>query len=199
MHEICRIINQANHLVSIDDIDVKLDRYGSYAEVPSHVAHSSTDLAKLKKWLSIQYVKKSNPMPFWPLIFNNRSIGPKKSEEPHIPESISEETNKVENIEKDISEIKTVLNDISNHLKNLPSSNNIDVNTLLNQLVTRGSERINIPEFAEVRPDESKPIFVPSNLVPKNAEVRIKKKEETVEKEDMQEGLAALRRLKKNR
>lgn len=186
-----RITNLINGDVVIEDLGIRLPGKGSYRDVPIEAVAASRDLPLHARFVKITDVYGSGDpgrpkkMPFWPFI-KTMEPGP----DPGPPPS------------RDLSGLQRSLSNIEGYLRELlerPAPPHPEV--LAAHLRSIGS-RTDVPDGLPGAPNlpgtgsGDHPMFVPSSIVPKEAKAKIKVREEAVDKDDLDDGVAALRRAR---
>lgn len=194
LSEMVRITSVVLHGVSLEDIHVYLPGKGNYQDVDSNTASTSKDLQRYKNWVRIDKIDRKKPVPIWPFVKAQppASVYPVPAPIP-VPAQVPDQSS---------PELIRVLKKLESSLVELlqrPSSPSPEV---VAAHVRSLQEMQFVPAGLPGGPRlpgpgaSSDPIFIPSTIVPVGAETDIKVREEKVEKSDLEDGIAALRRAR---
>lgn len=164
-----KITNIVNADVVIEDLSIRLSGKGKSIVIDAITADKSRDLIANRHLIRIDRVGEAVQVPIWP--FSKDKVEPAP-----IKES-------VKNITKDdISEIKLLLASILSKM-----NDNRDIKTII-------IEKSGIIVDPTMKSEE--PLFIPSKIIPDQAEVSIKLKENEILGNDLSRGVQALKKLR---
>jgi hypothetical protein len=165
-----KITNIVNADVIIEDLSIRLPGKGSNVIIDANIANRSRDLVVNRNLIRIDKIGEKVPMPIWPFVKSKKLPDP-------TPESNA--------TQKDLSDIKSMLADILLRMNSESASK-----TVIKKVIAVSQNQV--PEILEVQ----EPMFIPSKIMPDQAEVDIKLREREVSKTDLSEGIKALKKLR---
>lgn len=184
-----RIINRIRGDVVIEDLCVRLRGIGSSQEVSSQAAAASLDLIRNRNLVTVEDVR-SPQMPFWPVLKSSPAPSISPAPTPPQPElsSIMAHVAGIESLLRELLERPSPAHPevLAAHIRSAQSMNIIPHGL-------PGSP--NLPGIGS--PNSSEPMFIPSKIVPESTgPSSIKVRSDEVEKIDLEDGVAALRKLR---
>lgn len=182
-----RITNRIRGDVVIEDLCVRLRGLGSSQEVSSQAAAASLDLIRNRNLVTVEDVR-STQMPFWPIIKSPPPAPPPPP--PPQPE--------LSGIMAHVAGIESLLRELlerppSPHPEVLAAHIRSAQSMAMIPHGLPGSP--NLPGIGS--PNSSEPMFIPSKIVPDSTGASIKVHSDEVEKSDLEDGVAALRKLRR--
>jgi hypothetical protein len=174
----CKITNISSISVVIEDMGVYLPGRGDSSIVNADILKKSRNILDVKGLIRIDEVKVPKPMPVWPF------------HKPEIPEEEETPRRELGNIEKDIRDIKKLLAELLSR----PSAPPAEVVAAHLQVARERRELLKSGTLP-LAPED--PMFIPSTIVPDDAEAEIKASETEVIPDDFDGSLEALKRALK--
>jgi hypothetical protein len=173
-----------NFSVVIEDIGVRLPGRGSSFIVHSDAASVSKDLVLCKNWVKVEQLKDEPKMPVWPF------TKVKKPTPDPTPIFV-----------KDLDEIKSSVKKISEYIESLLQRPVPVAPEIVAEHVRVLQQRERFNSVLSGRDNEKKssfsePIFVASQIVPDDVESDIRANKAEVDKQDLDEGTKAIRKLR---
>jgi hypothetical protein len=179
------VVSVVPFAVVFEDIGVRLPGRGSRATVSSSLLGSSRDYAAHRDWVSVRAVKREVPMPIWPFA----------KARPPDPVPVALPSTEMDDIKTSVRRIAEAVESllqrpsppapevVAAHVKNIQS--------MQTPAGLPGAPRLPGPGSS------ADPVFIPSRISPDSAESNIKVREEEVDKGDIDDGVEALRRLRR--
>lgn len=184
----CEIVSMMRSGVAIEDMGIRLPGIGSRIPVLTATAEASQDLKDAVRMHRVKVVPTPDvaPVPLWPFT-SSRPDPPRRREAAPIPEVIPEPQKADEMVE--------LLRSIDGKLGDLLSRPPLppDVPAYISNLA---ASAIASTPSSPTKPKASHPQFVPSTVMPKDVEADIRSKTDEIEKGDLDDGTAALRKLR---
>jgi hypothetical protein len=178
-----KITNRIASSVVIEDLKVYLPGKGSWTIVLAASAEASKDLRENRHLVKLESIQTENPMPVWPFI---KSPPPKRVPSPEPdpgPRELKELLQSVRGIQTALQELLL-----------RPSPAPADVLAAHVQAI---QQRGGIPPGLPGGPDPSEdPLFIPSQIIPKDTDADIQAREGKVQKDNFDEGANALKRAR---
>jgi hypothetical protein len=172
---LCRITNLMETSIAIEDIGVHLPARGSNVLIDTKTAERSRDLKSYQKWVRVEAVV-SPRLAIWP--FTKPVVQP-KSIPVALPVAVSSPVPVVSELQQ-VRETLSTLNSLAHKLSEFMQQT---------KLVQSPIAAVAASEIVV----EKDPIFIPSRVMPKNADVQIQTHEDEI---DHASGEAASRMLK---
>jgi hypothetical protein len=183
----CKIINITSSDVVIEDLSLRLPGKGSFGIVDANAADRSKNLQDCKKLVRIERFGSSKPMPLWPFV---KPPPPPRKKVKTRTKTITKTMGKSDE-HKSIQDLSGVREDLQ------------DIKRLLSELLIRPGT-IGAPESVGVDPETTipsmkDPMFIPSNIVPNDAEAQMSANEDEIQRDDFDDSLSALKKALKNK
>lgn len=194
MSEFKKITNLIPGDVVVEDLGVRLRGLGDSRTVPAEAAAASADLGRNSRFVKVETIRTKDKVPFWPFVRERR---PDPRPEPVQAPSPSPSP--------DLSALQKQMEGIASGLQALlerpPPAPPEVVAAHVRTAQSRSSMPLGFPGGPNLpgAGTGDEPLFIPSKIVPDEAEASIKVSEEAVDKGDFEEGLAALRRAKRGK
>jgi hypothetical protein len=172
-----RIINISNISVVIEDIRVYLPGKGDSDIVNTELVNRSKDFRDVRSLVRVEEIKTDKSMPVWPF---HKSL-------PKLKEAPQEDTG---SIKEDVRIIKELLT----KLLSRPSAPPAEVVAAHMRVAQERQELLKAGTLPLPMQD---PMFVPSSIIPDDAEAVIKTKETEITKDDFDGNVEALKKALK--
>lgn len=174
-----KITNITAASVVIEDIGVYLPGKGSHQIIKSELVERSRDFQDVKKLVRVDQVRSPKPMPIWPFV---------KKPAPEEPE-VEPPRGELGDIRQDVRKIMELLTELLSR----PSAPPPEVVAAHMQVAQERRELLKEGKL----PLGGDPMFIPSSIVPDEAEVIIKTEEVEITKDDFDGDLEALKKALK--
>lgn len=175
-----KITNITAASVVIEDIGVYLPGKGSHQTIKSELIEKSRDFQDVKKLVRVDQVKLPKPMPIWPFV---KKPVPKELE-------VKPPKGELGDIRQDVRKIMQLLTELLSR----PSAPPPEVVAAHMQVA---QERRELLKEGKLPLGDSDPMFIPSSIIPHDAEAIIKTEEVEITKDDFDGDLEALRKALK--
>lgn len=184
--EFVELTSVVPYAVVFEDIGVRLPGRGSKATVSSALLGSSKDYRDHRGWVTVRSLKREAPMPIWPFA-KARPPDPvpvvlPPSEMDDIKTSVKRIAEAVESLLRRPSPPAPEV--VAAHVRNIQSMPSVPQGL-------PGGQRLPAPGSA------ADPVFIPSRISPDSVESNIKVREDKVEEGDIDDGVEALKRLRR--
>ncbi len=178
----------APHSVSIEDIGVHLPGRGSKATVRADVLAASRDYARCRPWVVVKPLFQEVRMPLWPFV-KARAPAPNPAPTAPAEAGLSEIRDSVKRIEAFVESLVSRPSPaapevVAAHVRNIGAMPSVPAGL-------PGAPRLPGPGAS------SEPFFIPSKIAPDVSSSNIKVLEGEVEKQNMDEGVEALKKLRR--
>ena len=196
-----KITNLIQSSVVIEDIGVFLPCKGSSVILNESVVSSSKDLKSHKNWLKVEpyNMKPKKSVNIWPFTKSNHKVDRPNLVPQQFSQQVPQQLQIVQPIKhdaQDIKDMRQMMHEIVKHVQRITdqvtklSSVQVPVQQIQYQNVMSSVSQ------DVIGPNE--PMFIPSQILPKKAEVRINSvKDEVKQDSGVEEAMAALRKLRK--
>jgi len=177
--------------VVIEDLGVRLRGRGDSSTVPAEAAAASRDLVRNARFVKIETIKVRDPVPFWPFVREKetREVQPQApAPAPQVPA---------------LAEITKYMSGINQALQALLERPSPAPPEVVAAHVRTAQLAVSLPAGLPGAPNlpgtgrGDDPMFIPSKIVPDGASASIKVKQESVVKDDFDDGLEALRKARR--
>lgn len=186
-----QIKNMLRTSLTIEDAGITLQ--AAEARVISEQLYLSSKMLKeysAKKWIQISSFQEPKPMPIWPFS-KPAPAPPPPPTTPPVTEEIKALRNNMGSLENRIAELLFALG--------APAATTA-VTPIPNPQAIRPHGNGRLPTAStDIMPELAEPMFVPSQIVPTTADVRIQVNESESEHEDFDSSLDALKNLRKRK
>ena len=188
--ELVRILNISSADFVVEDLGLHVPRGGSSRPAYADSVRRSKSLRDLAGMYKIVPIMEAS-VPVWPFIKEQ----PRPQPEPSPPAASFSPEAAAEALAS-IKEIERSLRDTLEELRSRPSAPPADVLAAhVHAISQRGGIPLNLPGGED---PSSTPMFLPSKIVP-DAKADIRSKDENVDKADLDDGIASLRKLRKKK
>lgn len=181
--------------VVIEDLGVRLRGRGDSSIVPTEAAAASRDLAKNSRFVRVETIRVQDPVPFWPFVKERVEPQPGRQRPPVLEDPVRQSS--------ELVELKRYLSSINQALQSLLERPAPAPPEVVAAHVRTAQSVAVLPAGLPGAPNlpgagsGSDPMFIPSKIVPDDASASIKVKEESVVKDDFEDGLDALRKARR--
>lgn len=189
-----KIVNLIPGDVVIEDLGIRLRGRGDSSIVPAGAAAASKDLVKNSRFVKVETIRVQDPVPFWPFVKEREEPQPRRPPPPVQASPVQQLS--------ELAELKRYLSGINQALQSLLERPSPAPPEVVAAHVRTAQSMMALPSGlpgATNLPGSGSgndPMFIPSKIVPDNASTSIKVKEESVVKDDFEDGLDALRKVR---
>jgi hypothetical protein len=172
-----KITNITTSGVVIEDIGVFLPGKGNYSIVDTDLLERSKDFREVENLVRVEKIRVPEPMPVWPF---HKPPTPKKEERKVSQEELG-------GIRQDLKAIRELLAELLSR----PSAPSPEVVAAHMQIAQERRELLGSKKL----PLSKDPMYIPSSIIPEDAESVIRADETEVTKDDFESNLEALREI----
>ncbi len=177
MSELKKITNLIPSDLVIEDLGIRLRGIGDSCIASTHMISLSKDIINNSKFVKVEQFKIDNKMPIWPFMKESKNVK-------EVP-SYYEQSD-------DMKIIKKQIHNIESGLQILLSRSQLSIGSVEKYKLTHSV----ISDKQEILSD---PIFIQSNIVPRNVDSSIKVKKDAIKVNDFNKNLDILRKVRKEK
>ncbi len=187
------ISNKLNTPLHLEDLNITLPRRGSSAIVPKATFDASESAKKYKHVLTVRPTNVMKPYPFHDLP-NLNLIKPVKENRPSVIPEVSLEISPPQPKASSNSRSDSSIDELLKKMDEFISAANKIMNS---STPINHSVRMNVSSITSNHETEFEPHFIPSSIIPSDVNTNISVNSEESSRPDLENAMAALKKLKK--